>query len=102
MPSIPDLIKRTHTRSDGKYVDKYAEKIVQEVYSLATQMSAPEGTDLESDEVATPTSERLNTIFHQVTISILFFVGLFYFYLHGFRPVKRKCFIFGHTNSFLL
>ncbi|CAA7025719.1 unnamed protein product [Microthlaspi erraticum] len=68
-PSIIALIKRTHTKANGTFVDKYAEEICEEVYSLAAQMS-PATSDDEYDSgddstVSTPWPIMLNKAFYK-------------------------------------
>ncbi|XP_024007305.1 uncharacterized protein LOC112083508 [Eutrema salsugineum] len=47
-PSIPELVRKTHTRKDGTFVDKRAESLIKEAETLAAQRAAADSGEIET------------------------------------------------------
>ncbi|KAL0743435.1 hypothetical protein Bca4012_084948 [Brassica carinata] len=59
-PSFTDLVRATHTRPDGTFVDYRAEEMVTQVEMEATQLSNTEGSPGSPSESSTPSHVKLN------------------------------------------
>lgn len=64
-PPYTELVKKTHTRKDGTYVDLRAEAIVSQVELCATQISASDGSPDGANQAA-PSRFNLNKAFLEV------------------------------------
>ena len=76
-PSFTDLVRATHTRPDGTFVDYRAEEMVTQAEMEATQLSNTEGSPGSPSATSTPSRLKLNKAYLKVCllkISILLIV----------------------------
>ena len=65
-PSLPELVRKTHTFKDGTFADGRSKKIVEEVESAATERLMTDS--VEGSTATTPSVQQLNKLFIEVSL----------------------------------
>ncbi|KAL0696033.1 hypothetical protein Bca4012_063213 [Brassica carinata] len=60
-PSLPELVRKTHTFKDGTFADGRSKKIVEEVESAATERLMTDS--VKESTATTPSVQQLNKLF---------------------------------------
>lgn len=57
--SLPDLVRKTHTRRDGSFIDERAEELVLEVEQVVDELMSQEGSpEANSQSASTEVTSR--------------------------------------------
>lgn len=66
-PPVTEVVRMTHTRKDGTFIDKRAEGFVKAAEALALERS--QGSCLTDETPSAPSTQQLNAAYIEVRIS---------------------------------